>query len=417
MNMKKLVYLFPARSILLSLSLFFLATASFAQNCTNDTIPPSLTCQGLSFTLPIGGNRQITPAEIITSATDNCGINYASMYVSPNNFSGEITTPVTVFVNDVNGNTGTCTVSVSSYARPTTTVYMGDFSGAVGDTVSLRATVTDDLSGGDTLKNRRVIFNLGSITQYVFADDYGIATLRLPLDQAPGNYTLTASYGGGDGHLRSSSDSVLFVITNPDQDNDGVVDELDNCPKTPNATQLDTDCDSIGDVCDVCPGGDDKIDNNLDGIPDCSQLLNYNDYASGWKVGSKKIMVCHNGNTLSINKNALAAHVGHGDIVGPCTSCSAGNRLAAVEDLTGPALTIFPNPSSERFLVELHDIKGPAVLVMYDELGRRILSRQLVDDQTSVKIDLSGLAVKEGSYFVTVSSDTESVSQRIYILN
>ena len=35
-----------------------------------------------------------------------------------------------------------------------------------------------------------------------------------------------------------------------DFDNDGVVDPLDNCPTIPNASQEDTDGDSIGDACE-----------------------------------------------------------------------------------------------------------------------------------------------------------------------
>ena len=39
----------------------------------------------------------------------------------------------------------------------------------------------------------------------------------------------------------------------PDADNDGVPDNIDNCPLVPNANQLDGDLDGVGDVCDACP--------------------------------------------------------------------------------------------------------------------------------------------------------------------
>jgi hypothetical protein len=39
----------------------------------------------------------------------------------------------------------------------------------------------------------------------------------------------------------------------PDEDNDGVPDYMDNCPKMANPDQADYDGDGTGDVCDTCP--------------------------------------------------------------------------------------------------------------------------------------------------------------------
>jgi hypothetical protein len=52
----------------------------------------------------------------------------------------------------------------------------------------------------------------------------------------------------------------------PDTDADGRIDASDNCPRHSNASQLDTDGDGIGDVCETpCNDG---IDNDLDGAAD-----------------------------------------------------------------------------------------------------------------------------------------------------
>lgn len=76
-----------------------------------------------------------------------------------------------------------------------------------------------------------------------------------------------------------------FTNTGPltDSDMDGIPDECDNCPTTPNADQADADGDGMGDACDSCndpdrdgvcgandkcPGSDDRIDEDRDGIPD-----------------------------------------------------------------------------------------------------------------------------------------------------
>ncbi|MCP4500899.1 MAG: hypothetical protein GY822_13140 [Deltaproteobacteria bacterium] len=55
-----------------------------------------------------------------------------------------------------------------------------------------------------------------------------------------------------------------------DEDNDGVVDLLDNCPSVANAEQVDLDEDGVGDICDVCPalGNSSQEDADDDGIGD-----------------------------------------------------------------------------------------------------------------------------------------------------
>ncbi|NDJ84507.1 MAG: tandem-95 repeat protein [Chloroflexi bacterium] len=55
-----------------------------------------------------------------------------------------------------------------------------------------------------------------------------------------------------------------------DMDQDGIGDDDDNCPETPNPEQTDTDGDDIGDACDATPTGDDDqdgIDNAIDNCP------------------------------------------------------------------------------------------------------------------------------------------------------
>ncbi len=51
----------------------------------------------------------------------------------------------------------------------------------------------------------------------------------------------------------------------PDADDDGVPDEIDNCPTIANPGQEDLDLDNVGDVCDNCPSHSNLDQTNSDG--------------------------------------------------------------------------------------------------------------------------------------------------------
>ena len=69
-----------------------------------------------------------------------------------------------------------------------------------------------------------------------------------------------------EGFPDTDGDAVADCL-DPDDDGDGTPDEADNCPTTPNPSQLDTDEDGDGNACDF----DDDGDGDPDGL-DCAPL-------------------------------------------------------------------------------------------------------------------------------------------------
>jgi len=81
---------------------------------------------------------------------------------------------------------------------------------------------------------------------------------------------------------RHAHKAMGMVPEADDMDGDGVPDDADNCPETPNAGQADADSDGTGDACDGCPADPNKVaagvcgcgvadtDSDGDGIADCN---------------------------------------------------------------------------------------------------------------------------------------------------
>ena len=68
-----------------------------------------------------------------------------------------------------------------------------------------------------------------------------------------------------------AGESFSLSCGTPDADDDGVPDDDDNCPQTPNPDQVDQDIDDIGNLCDDDLDGD-GVDNQLDNCPDIENI-------------------------------------------------------------------------------------------------------------------------------------------------
>ena len=159
------------------------------------------------------------------------------------------------------------------------------------------------------------------------------------------------------------------------------------------------------------------MDNNNDGIADCSQLLNYAAYHSSWMCGVNKIYVCHSGATQCISKNQLSTHYNHGDKVGPCISCGVQN-FSIVDDTgvfseTGDhqELELFPNPADDH--IEIQTSQLPCRLSILDVSGKVVL-QQVLSNQKN-RVDTGSLA--DGIYFIKLENGTYCKTNNLIIIH
>ncbi len=99
----------------------------------------------------------------------------------------------------------------------------------------------------------------------------------------------------------------------------------------------DADCDRVGNACDRCPGGNDKVDKNGDGKPDCAFFPGFDKLIPAWKCANDltKVYICHRppGNpgkfeTICVSPNAVQAHLDHGDYIGPCGNAVCNSQIS-----------------------------------------------------------------------------------------
>ncbi|RJR22461.1 MAG: hypothetical protein C4581_00970 [Nitrospiraceae bacterium] len=145
--------------------------------------------------------------------------------------------------HDVHGTTFDSARSVVSSFTRMTTVWAGSFVNLTYDAAKGKyVELTDQSKWNDPL------FNAGGASTSAAACStcHGFADLANGVGP-----TETFNMYGGPWYLRTYKPHTYPIVF--DIDNDGLTDNLDNCPDIPNIDQTDSDIDFVGDACDTCP--------------------------------------------------------------------------------------------------------------------------------------------------------------------
>ena len=140
---------------------------------------------------------------------------------------------------------------------------------ATGTTIG--ALSTTDSDSGDT-HTYTLVSGTGDTDNTSFTISGANLLTNTALDyETKNSYSIVVQTSDGTATY-SKTFAISVIDVDEDSDGDGITNNLDNCPSTANADQLDTDGDGIGDVCDNAPtvANANQLDTDGDGVGDVS---------------------------------------------------------------------------------------------------------------------------------------------------
>ena len=189
-------------------------------------------------------------------------------------------------------------------------------------------------------------------------------------------------------------------IDDEDDDNDGILDEVDNCPLTPNADQADLDGDGIGDACD----DDDDGDGILDEFDNCPTTPNPDQLDSdGDGIGD----ICDpdNDNDGVLNENDTCPNSAPGVIVN-VNGCEVVSLPANAFTVSSSAVTC---PGSDNGSISVSLLTG---LPEGNYNARLLKNGQQVDSKLIANNTVNFGGLSGGTYEICFTADTLSGFER-----
>lgn len=145
---------------------------------------------------------------------------------------------------------------------------------------------------------------------------------------------------------------------------------------------------------------------------DCAMI-----FAEDVRCGSgnnQKVMICHNGNTICVDANAVPAHLAHGDYIGPCESSFAIPEVITKAKSAEPALSVYPNPGTGKFTIDL----DRSIESMKDGLLRvinsngKVVKQWSMNQQNRIQMELT----IPGIYIIQYTSNDRVITRKFVVV-
>jgi hypothetical protein len=239
-----------------------------------DDIPPVVVCKNITVSVGESCQAVITPDDLDNGSYDGCGVGL-SIDVSTFDCDDLGLNPVMLTATDASGNTSQCEAIVTVEMEISVECQDAEFSLDANGSVTIDPF---DLITGDP----------GAYEGYTFSVE-------------PDTFSCD----------ELGEHQVTLTSTDP-------FGEVTICEVTVTIFGPDADCDGVADLCDLCDGGNDLLDTDSDGTPDCVDWDGWPNLIEEWQCAANKVFLCHEGNVICVNQSAVQAHLDHGDFMGSC---------------------------------------------------------------------------------------------------
>ena len=132
-----------------------------------------------------------------------------------------------------------------------------------------------------------------------------------------------------------------------------------------------------------------------------------------------KILVCHNGHEICINANAVAAHLAHGDELGPCPKSNDGTYTKPqAHASSAPSLSLSPNPSAGETRIRFtSEADATARVEVMDAFGKTValVYNGTVSHGEVYSFDFNGSELANGMYFVRLVIGGEQQIEKLIL--
>ena len=326
--------------------------------CNGGTTSVSVSANGGTAPYSGTGNNTVTAGNYNYTVTDANGCTAStSITVTEPSLLTASSTSTSILCN---GGNSTVSVSANGGTAPYSgtgnyTVTAGNYSYTVSDANGCIATTTGTVSQPSLL----TVTASSDVTVYYGYNPMACTTLS------------ASSNNGGTG-------AVNFSWNNGTNGSSNTV-----CPSTSTVytvTATDANGCTASDVVSVC-------------------VVNVICYAGG--SNTPKVEICHNGNSICVSPDAVAAHLAHGCTLGSCAESSGCNVYARNEESnhigTASTISLFPNPASVSLSIEFdnHESTTSTKYIITNVVGQ-IVAEGVIESGNNT-IDISKF--EGGMYF------------------